>query len=80
MFNLKQLTVDLEDAYGLDLRGLFKHAKYSGCMIKGTKKAGGWRRKWYDIGKIIWILHKKCSRKGIIDLTSNLGNNKGACL
>jgi hypothetical protein len=31
MFNLKQVIVALEDAYGKDLQGLFKHAKYSGC-------------------------------------------------
>jgi len=31
MFNLKQLPLYLEYAYGKGLRGPFKHAKYSCC-------------------------------------------------
>ena len=42
MFNLKQLTLDSEEAYGNDLKGLFKHAIIQAAMIRGVKKVESW--------------------------------------
>ena len=69
MFNLKHLTLDSEEAYGNVLKGLFKQAIIQAAMIKDAKKAESWCRKWSNIEKVTWILHKKCSKKGIFDLT-----------
>jgi len=42
-------------------------------MIKDAKKTESWCRKWPNIEKVTWILHKKCSNKGTFGLTWNLG-------
>jgi hypothetical protein len=42
LFNLKQVTLDWEDAYGKDFKSLFKHAIIQAAMIKSSKKAESW--------------------------------------
>jgi len=42
MLILKQVNVDLDDAYGYDLQGFFKRAFIQVAMIKGANKAESW--------------------------------------
>ena len=42
MFNMKQVTLDSEEACGNVLRGLFKHEKIQVAIIKGAKKVESW--------------------------------------
>ncbi len=49
MFNLKQVTVDLDTANNKVSEARLSMQNILAAMIKGAKKTQSWQRKWYAI-------------------------------